>query len=76
MEKIKIIDTTLRDGEQASGIVFSIQDKIDIALMLDSSGVDELEIGIPAMGGDEKEAIKEIVKLNLRAKIFHGIGLL
>ena len=66
---IKIVDTTLRDGEETAGVVFSLQEKIGIARVLDKLGVDEIEAGIPVMGGEELRAIKEIVGLNLRAVI-------
>ena len=62
--QIKIVDTTLRDGEQTAGVVFANEEKIIIASMLRDLGVDQLEVGIPTMGGDEKEAIKSIVKRN------------
>jgi homocitrate synthase NifV len=69
MSQIKIVDTTLRDGEQTAGVVFSNPEKIRIAKMLDDMGVDQIEAGIPVMGGHEKDAIKEICKLGLRASI-------
>ncbi|MGD0621529.1 MAG: homocitrate synthase [Thermacetogeniaceae bacterium] len=69
MSQIKIVDTTLRDGEQTAGVVFSNPEKIRIAKMLDDIGVDQIEAGIPVMGGHEKEAITEICKLGLRASI-------
>lgn len=62
--KIYIVDTTLRDGEQTAGVVFANEEKLIIADMLSELGVDQLEVGIPTMGGDEKEAIKQIVKRN------------
>ncbi|MGL5478512.1 MAG: homoaconitate hydratase, partial [Clostridium sp.] len=68
-KQIFIVDTTLRDGEQTAGVVFANAEKIAIAEMLCELGVDQLEVGIPTMGGDEKEAIKQIVKRNLNCSI-------
>lgn len=68
-KRVYIDDTTLRDGEQAAGIVFANAEKVQIAKLLDEIGVDQIEAGIPAMGGDEKEVIKKIVKLGLKASI-------
>lgn len=68
-KRIFIVDTTLRDGEQTAGVVFANEEKIAIATMLSDLGVDQLEVGIPTMGGDEKQAIKEIVKRNLKSSI-------
>jgi homocitrate synthase NifV len=62
------IDTTLRDGEQAPGVVFSTAEKIRIAALLDAIGVPEIEIGTPAMGEKEVEDIKSIISLGFRFK--------
>lgn len=62
-------DTTLRDGEQTAGVVFANEEKINIARMLARLGVHQIEAGVPAMGRDEKEAIKKIVDLGLPASI-------
>jgi len=68
-KKVYLVDTTLRDGEQTAGVVFANREKIQIARMLDEIGVDEIEAGIPVMGGDEKEAVTAIAKLGLKARI-------
>lgn len=67
--RVKIVDTTLRDGEQTAGIVFSNEEKLEIARLLSAAGVYQIEAGVPAMKGDEKEAIKAIVKEGLRVSI-------
>jgi homocitrate synthase NifV len=67
--RVLIDDTTLRDGEQTAGVVFANKEKIRIARLLDEIGVDQIEAGIPAMGGDERDVIEEIAHLGLRASV-------
>jgi homocitrate synthase NifV len=69
MNQITINDTTLRDGEQAAGVAFTLEEKVAFAAMMDVIGVHELEVGIPAMGSAEVEAIRAIANLQLRTKI-------
>ncbi|QTA83409.1 HMGL-like domain-containing protein [Desulfonema limicola] len=68
-KKIWIIDSTLRDGEQAPGVVFSTGQKLVLSKMLVQSGVNELEAGIPAMGIFEQDCIKRIKALNPGTRI-------
>jgi homocitrate synthase NifV len=67
--QVKLDDTTLRDGEQTAGVVFANKEKVRIARLLDEIGIDQIEAGIPVMGGDERDVIEEIAHLGLKASV-------
>ncbi len=69
-EKVSIHDATLRDGEQTPGVVFSVADKIAIAEKLDEVGVERIEAGMPAVSEQDFQAIRQISKLGLKARIY------
>lgn len=65
---IRILDSTLREGEQHPGVSFSNKQRIQIAWMLDSFGVDQIEIS-PIVSEDHHQATKVIMKQGLKADI-------
>lgn len=66
---IEICDVTLRDGEQTPGVSFSCPEKIEIATMLDTIGVEVIEAGFPAVSANEAQCVKAIANLGLDARI-------
>ena len=74
-KKIRVLDSTLREGEQHPGVSFTNKQRIQIAWMLDYFGVDQIEIS-PVVSPDHKEATRTIIKQGLRADIVsHGRAL-
>lgn len=67
--RVRIFDTTLRDGEQTPGVALSPEEKLNIAIRLDKLGVDAIEAGFPIISEGEKKAIKLIVDANISAEI-------
>ncbi|KJR49384.1 Homocitrate synthase [Desulfosporosinus sp. I2] len=68
-QRVLLCDTTLRDGEQAPGVAFSLPEKEKIARALTEAGIDELEVGVPAMGKAETRIISKLVALHLPVRL-------
>mgnify|MGYP003433580464 FL=1 len=70
-----ILDTTLREGEQTPYVNFSVDEKIQIAKMLDCVGVEMIEAGDPSVSKNVAKAIEKIASLGLRAEVVaHSIA--
>jgi D-citramalate synthase len=67
--KVKILDTTLRDGEQTPGVSLTPESKLKIAKALDDLGVDVIEAGAAITSEGEREGIKLIANEGLKAEI-------
>ncbi len=66
---IKVLDTTLRDGEQTPGVSLTPSEKLRIANKLDEIGVDFIEAGSAITSEGERDSIKEITKQNYNSEI-------
>ncbi|HVX22614.1 MAG TPA: hypothetical protein VHB02_14800 [Acidimicrobiales bacterium] len=69
-DTIEVHDTTLRDGEQQAGVIFSAVDKVRIAHALADAGVHRIEAGMPAVSPEDEKAIREIVSSDLPSSIY------
>ncbi len=67
---VKFYDTTLRDGEQAVGIVFNPEEKFNIACALADLGVGRIEAGFPRVSEADSQAVKRIVEAGLDSEIW------
>src|ERR687892_24119 len=62
-ERVYIFDTTLRDGEQCPGATMTLEEKLQVAELLDSMGVDIIEAGFPIASNGDFEAVCEIARI-------------
>ncbi len=68
-ERVKILDATLREGEQTPGVSFTIDQKLEIAKKLDEMGVHMIEAGHPAVAPDVFEAVRRIAWMKKEGEI-------
>lgn len=67
--RVWLIDSTLRDGEQAPNVSFRKEGRQEVVRMLDEMGIDEIEAGTPAIGPDERKKIRHLTEMHPRARI-------
>lgn len=66
MEQIELLDSTLRDGAQANGISFSVEDKLNIVTLLDKIGIPLIEAGNPGSNPKDLEFFRRVSSLKLQ----------
>src|SRR5215467_8839879 len=62
MDRVRVFDTTLRDGEQSPGAAMTHEEKLEVAALLDEMGVDIIEAGFPIASNGDFEAVSAIAK--------------
>ena len=68
-DRVYIFDTTLRDGEQSPGASMTLEEKLQVAELLDTMGVDIIEAGFPIASNGDFEAVSEVAKLVKNAEV-------
>jgi isopropylmalate/homocitrate/citramalate synthase len=68
--KVGFYDTTLRDGEQTVGVVFSPEEKVELARGLDALGIERIEAGFPRVSEDDWRAVELICAAGLHAEVW------
>ncbi len=68
-DRVVIFDTTLRDGEQSPGASMTLEEKIQVAELLDDMGVDIIEAGFPIASNGDFEAVQEISRRTKNAVV-------
>ena len=68
-DRIYICDTTLRDGEQSPGASMTLEEKLQVAEVLDTMGVDVIEAGFPIAANGDFESVSEVAKLVKNAQV-------
>ncbi len=71
--RVRIFDTTLRDGEQSPGISLNVQEKVEIAQQLARLGVDVIEAGFPITSPGDFEAVQAIAR-GVRGPVIAGLA--
>ena len=69
MSRVRIFDTTLRDGEQSPGAAMTLEEKLEVANLLDEMGVDIIEAGFPIASNGDFEAVTAVAKLVKNASV-------
>jgi len=68
-DQVLVHDVSLRDGEQTPGVVFTMQDRLEMARILSELGIDRIEFGMPIVSKDSYAAFEEVLKMDLQAEI-------
>ncbi|HEY5106251.1 MAG TPA: 2-isopropylmalate synthase [Caulobacteraceae bacterium] len=72
-DRVIIFDTTMRDGEQSPGASMSLEEKIELARILEDLGVDVIEAGFPIASNGDFEAVREVARI-VKASIVCGLA--
>src|ERR1700685_983455 len=62
-DRVIIFDTTMRDGEQAPGASMSLDEKLELAKILEEMGVDVIEAGSPIASNGDFESVRKVSEI-------------
>ncbi len=68
-EHIHIFDTTLRDGEQCPGAAMNVEQKIQVAMQLETLGVDIIEAGFPVISDGDFRAVRAVAECTEKSRV-------
>src|SRR3972149_9327536 len=68
-DRVRIFDTTLRDGEQCPGASMTLEEKLKVAELLDQMGVDIIEAGFPIASNGDFESVAEVAQRTKKAVV-------
>lgn len=69
LDEYIVHDSTLREGEQTPGVIFNIEEKLEIARKLDEVGVPQIEAGFPAASEKQRKCVEALVDIDLDAQL-------
>jgi homocitrate synthase len=69
MRTLAVLDSTLREGEQFSGAFFSLEQRLEIACLLDAIGVAFIEVPSPVSSPGMRQTVQSLCELDLRAHV-------
>src|SRR5690554_5439721 len=74
VNKVELFDSTLRDGAQAEGITFSVEDKLKIVKTLDDMGISFIEAGNPTSNPNDLEFFRRMENIELKNSKLTAFG--
>ena len=73
-EHVIVFDTTMRDGEQSPGASMALEEKLELAKILEDMGVDVIEAGFPIASNGDFEAVRKVAEIVTESTVVCGLA--